>query len=183
LVAGAVGIAIGSINAAPNDSWFCAGGAYGATPGNGNGSFMDTTVIAAMAGSALGRANRGDVNADADMDVIAVDATDDMAYFFQGGNVAAFTVTALDAGGDPTEGVIADVTGEGDPDVVVVSGADGTVTVFAGDGTGMFADGVTFDAGNGPTGVAVADLNEDGVGDIIVSNGADNGVNVLLSDP
>jgi hypothetical protein len=64
-----------------------------------------------------------------------------------------------------------------------VSEADGTVTVFAGDGLGAFAPGVSFDVGTAPSGVAVADLNEDGVGDIIVSNGDDDDVSVLLSNP
>lgn len=182
-VGGAVGIVVGPINGAPNDVWFCEGNAWGAVQGDGDGSINPMAPIVAMTGAALGRANRGDANADFDMDIVAVDATNDLAYFFVGGVQAAFAATGLDAGADPSEGLLADVTGEGDEDVVVSSQAENTVTVFPGNGAGMVGSGITFDVGNGPTGVAVADLNGDGVGDIIVSNGDDDTVSVLLSDP
>ena len=182
-VIGAVGIVVGAINGVPEDSWFGNGGDYGATPGTGTGDFMDGVVVAGMAGSELRIANGGDANADNDLDLVAVDPTDDMVYYFQGGAVAAFTDTGYDAGADPSEALLADVTGEGDEDIVACSSADGTVTVFPGNGGGNFGMGVTFTVGASPSGLTVADLNEDGVADIIVANNGDDDVSVLISDP
>jgi hypothetical protein len=181
-VAGANGVVVGSINGGNLDAWFCNGGAYGASPGNGNGSFDDTIVIAAMTGSDLRNANRGDVNADTDMDVVAVDRDDDVAYFFLGGMTASFSATDFDAGLEPSEAIIADVTGEGDPDVIVASEAGGIVTVFAGNGAGSFADGVELTVPDAPVAVAAADLDGDDVADIITAH-ASGDIAVLLSDP
>lgn len=181
-VAGANGVVVGSINGGNLDAWFCNGGAYGASPGNGNGSFDDTIVIAAMTGSDMRNANRGDVNADTDMDVVAVDRDDDVAYFFLGGMTASFSATALDAGLEPSEAIIADVTGEGEQDVIVASESGGIVTVFAGNGAGSFADGVELTVPDAPVAVAARDLDGDDVADIITAH-ASGDIAVLLSDP
>ena len=182
VVGGAVGIVVGPINGGNLDVWFCNGGAYGASQGSGNGAFDDSVIIAAMTGSDLRNANRGDVNADADMDIVAVDRDDDLAYFFLGGMVAMFSPTPLDAGLEPSEAIIADVTGEGDPDVIVASEAGGIVTVFAGNGAGSFDDGVELTVPDAPVAVAARDVDGDGVGDIITAH-ASGDIAVLLSDP
>ncbi len=176
------GVAIGLVAAGPSaDTVFGGDGTVGASPGNGDGTPMDSTVVTTPFGTALRRFDTGAANGDADVDIAAVDA--DMAVVLLGGATATFNGSSFGPHPETSEALLADVTGEGDDDLVVSVAGDDTVVIYPGDGTGAFGTAVAFDVGARPSGVAVADLNGDTVGDIIVSNEDDDNVSVLLSSP
>src|ERR1051326_5762927 len=63
----------------------------------------------------------------------------------------------FDSGNTPCAIAILDVNGDRRLDVVTANAGDSTVSVFAGDGTGLFAPHVDYAAGSGPAAVALGD--------------------------
>jgi hypothetical protein len=61
-------------------------------------------------------------------------------------------------------------------------GGDSHVSVFLGDGTGHFADPVSFPTGDSPQDIAAADLNNDGFADLVTAGFPGRSVSVLLND-
>src|SRR5262249_16876071 len=86
---------------------------------------------------------------------------------------APVNVSTLDGAGfgeGPVSVVLADVLGNGRLDIVTANSTDNTVSVLLNDGTGNFAQAVTFKVGLNPTGIVAADFNHDGKIDLAVSH-------------
>ena len=71
----------------------------------------------------------------------------------------------------------------GHPDVVVGNSGNNTVGILLNNGSGTFANAVTYSTGGTtPEGVAVADFNGDGSADVVVTNEASGTIGVLLNN-
>ena len=73
----------------------------------------------------------------------------------------------------------ADLDGNNITDLIVRNAGDGTISVYAGDGSGWFQAPVTLQVGLGASDIEVADLQQDGLLDIVYTNRISGEVGVL----
>jgi hypothetical protein len=67
-------------------------------------------------------------------------------------------------------------------DLAVAHAGTDQVSVWFGNGGGLFPSFTNYDVGTSPTSVAAGDLNDDGYDDLVVANSGDDTVTVLLND-
>ncbi len=85
----------------------------------------------------------------------------------------------LTTGNAPYAVATGDFNGDGFADFVVANYNDGTLTVFLGNGLGVFAAQAPITVGTQPEGIAVADMNGDGILDLVVTNTGSDTVEVI----
>jgi hypothetical protein len=92
------------------------------------------------------------------------------------------------AGGGPSQSVVADFNGDGFPDVATANATFGpsTMAVFLGKANGQFQSPVSYPAGYFTSGIVTGDFNNDGILDIAAMNqgdtGADGDVDLYLGN-
>src|SRR5690606_7542550 len=78
--------------------------------------------------------------------------------------------------------ILASLDADPHPDLVVASGNMAVVTVFRGDGNGMFVDPEAMVVDVQPDSLAVGDVDGDGKVDVVFASSADNMVGVMLGN-
>lgn len=116
----------------------------------------------------------GDVNKDGMIDLGVASFQGHNHTILVGNGTGSFTAVATLLGNRAPNGIhIVDLDGDGTLDVLGVElgmGNKGTIlSLFRGQGTGLFAPVKTINSGIGPAGAAVVDLNHDGRLDIVSS--------------
>ncbi len=125
----------------------------------------------------------GDVNGDANPDLIVANPNSNTVSVLLGNGDGTFQVQqTLATGNVPMQVVVGDVNGDGKPDLVVANAYSNTVSVLLGNGNATFQAQQTFAAGTRPRSVAIADVTGDGKSDLVVANLDGNSVSVLLGN-
>ncbi len=131
------------------------------------------------------------MDADADLDLVAMDGGNYGARVFPGDGAGAFAVGDYGSarpGNEAEDIAVGDVNGDGKLDVLTANSSTRNVSVLVGDGAGNLADASA--AAVFPTGadgraraVDVGDLNGDGRLDVVTANGSPaDSVSVLLGN-
>jgi hypothetical protein len=137
--------------------------------GNGNGVFG--FVGAAVALPVTGDHASGDLDGDADVDVIAVHGTS--LAVLQRGATGALTLSANLVGGNALRPVLADFDADGDLDLAASSSSSaGQLYVYRANGDGTFGARAAFAADTVATGVLAADLDANGAPDLALEYSA-----------
>jgi hypothetical protein len=132
--------------------------------GNSGGSFA--TKIDYPAGNGPTSVAIGDLDRDGIPDLAVTARTSGIVSIFLGRGGGVFgPANSTRAVSFPTEVRIADLNGDGNPDLVVASAT--TVSVFAGDGSGVFATPTQYPSNGGS--LALGDLDGDGNTDLVSS--------------
>jgi hypothetical protein len=99
---------------------------------------------------------------------------------------SSLPISTLTTGNNPDFVVTADVNNDNFQDVLVANFTDGTLSVFLGEGLGIFQAPSTLAVGKGPTWIATGNFNSKtnstGVIDLAVANQTDNTVSILLGN-
>ncbi len=136
----------------------------------------------------------GDVNDDAQLDIVATATATGPMRAQQLPLSRALTLLLADGGGgfrsiqlplrtgEPWFAVINDINGDSKPDILVTHHDQNQLTVLLGDGRGGFVEaiGSPFDFGGKAFHTAVTDVNRDGKMDVIAAGG--DSVRVMLGD-
>jgi len=96
-----------------------------------------------------------------------------------------FQRTDYTAATNPQSVAVGDFNGDGKQDMAVANysnGGAGTVSIFLGNGDGIFQPGVGYATGSGPVVVVAADFNHDGKLDLATADDTGNSVSVLLGN-
>jgi len=151
-----------------------AAGAAGAEARGASPSMAKSAVIATYSLAI------GDVDADANLDLVMSSAYDSTISVFLGNGDGTFLPrTSFATGRYPVSVAIADLDGDGKPDLAVANLGANTVSVLLGNGDGTFLAKTDFAAGSGPRCVAIADLDGDTLWDLAVANAHSKTVSVL----
>jgi FG-GAP-like repeat len=136
----------------------------------------------------------GDVNGDAQLDIVATATATGPMRAQQLALSRALTLLLADGSGgfrsvqlplrtgEPWFAVINDVNGDNKPDVLVTHHDQNQLTVLLGDGHGAFVEAISspFDVGGKAFHAAVIDVNRDGKMDVMAAGG--DSVRVMLGD-
>ncbi len=93
---------------------------------------------------------------------------------------ALFSTSTYSAGSVPWAVATGDFNGDGKLDLAVTNNTDNTVTIFTGNGNGIFKALGTAATGQTPQGITAADFNGDGKLDLAVANDGSGTVSILL---
>jgi len=122
-----------------------------------------------------------DVNEDGDLDLVIVDAQEELVRVLRGnGNGSFASAQTHKVGAGPEAVAVGDVDGNGHPDVVTANRKGNSVTVLVGSGGGAFdTKPLHLTVGEGPSSVTLADVTGDGVPEVITGNQTAGSVTVL----
>jgi hypothetical protein len=99
---------------------------------------------------------------------------------------SSLPISTLPTGTNPDFVATADVNNDNFQDVLVANFTDGTLSIFLGEGLGIFQAPLTVTVGKGPTWIATGNFNSKtnstGVVDLAVANQTDNTVSILLGN-
>ena len=84
-------------------------------------------------------------------------------------------------GNSPDAITTGDFNADGKPDLVAANVLDNNVSVFLGNGAGIFQTAVNYAAGNLPYAVIAGDFNKDGRPDLAVANNGSDNASILIS--
>jgi hypothetical protein len=115
-------------------------------------------------------------------DLVVINATQDLAAFFDGTYDWFGQGYTLSTGTLPSDVALSDLRGVGQKDLIVTSAGDNTVTIYPFNGDSGYNQGTVYPVGNGPASLAIGDFNGDGRPDIATANSGDNTISVLLAD-
>ena len=138
---------------------------------SGDGTTFTTRSILTVAGSL--RVHSANLDGDADMDLIALDPTDDILSWVRNDDGVGQTWTTIEIA-TSVDGLYAhahDIDSDGDPDVVVANRSNGLVQWFEntnGDGSAWASH--TVDAFSNVFWVEAADINGDGLPDVVATS-------------
>lgn len=140
--------------------------------GSGTGNFAAPS--SAPASASQNRIATGDINLDGVVDVCTSNSNLAQVYIYINNGLGVFAQTALLATGTfPNSAAampkIADVNHDGLPDVICANGnlSDGGISVFYGNGAGIFTNPQTFASDNSTTGIRTTDADIDGDLDVV----------------
>ena len=148
--------------------------------GNGDGTFRAPYFVS-LGSSQPGRfVTAADLDADGDVDLVAAGGVNVSVLPGDGhGNFNTFTSYFT---GNATGVAIRDFNGDGALDLGVANGTEGTLAILSGDGSGAFADAISFPAGIEAAGIAAGDFREDGRVDAAIANQRSRTITVLRND-
>ncbi|HUJ95496.1 MAG TPA: FG-GAP-like repeat-containing protein [Terriglobales bacterium] len=150
--------------------------------GNGDGTF-NAAVQTQVAGQKFSAALFADVDGDGKLDLVTnteVFMSDGAGGFQPGVPLSGNAIWSCQWSQRTI--AIADLNQDGHPDLVTTDCANDTVTIFLGQGGGVFSQGTSVWAGFDPQSVRLVDVNGDGKLDIVVANVYPGDVTVLLGD-
>ena len=135
----------------------------------------------------------GDFNGDGMQDLVVANhagSTGHGVWILLGDGAGNFSAaTYFEAGGFPTSVAVGDFNGDGKQDLATANLTSAfesdNVSVFLGDGAGIFGVPANFVVGQNAESIAVGDFNGDGKQDLVVANNASSsphGVWILLGD-
>ena len=135
------------------------------------------------AGAAPSSLATGDLNGDAQLDLVVVNYSGQSVSVLLGDGTGGFGPdTEYPNPGDPYALALGDLDGDGLLDLLVTSYLSDSLSVRLGDGAGGFGARADHPVGDGPYAVAVGELDGDAHPDVAVANlGADT-VSILLGD-
>jgi hypothetical protein len=128
----------------------------------------------------------GDVNGDAQPDLLVAKWTSDAVGVLLGNGNGTFQALATYSSGYlsyPRNLVAADINGDGHLDIVTANSGSNSIGLLLGNGTGTFPTVINYPAGGygQPWDVTVADVNGDGRPDLLATNSATSQLAVLLN--
>jgi hypothetical protein len=158
--------------------------------GIGDGKF---SVVASLS---LGTSNNpysitvGDFNKDGKLDIATASSnlmTDNVAIFLNtstGVNSFTFSNVAYRSisGSSATPSIVsADINGDGNVDLAAIDGTNSAVTVFKGNGAGLFGSALSYTIGTntGPFSLSVGDFDKNGIADVITANNTSGNISYL----
>ena len=166
-------------------------GASDATPGSvtillggGDGIFELCTTLEEIGLGTKGVAV-GDLNNDQDLDIVAVNTRENSFQVFLGdgtredGNCVFAFLPAVDTQATPQGVSLADIDDDQLLDVLIADSNQDSVSVYLGNGNGMFDPRMSFAVGNTPGDVLAALVDQDAVLDVLVSNTRSSDVSLL----
>ena len=98
------------------------------------------------------------------------------------GSYSNFSIHPIIGGGRPSPNEGMDFNLDGHIDVAVGNSTNNKLTVFLGDGTGIFSSIQNYVADDGVRGVSIADVNGDGFMDVITTNRIASNYSILLNN-
>ena len=147
---------------------------------DGNGTFEFTKNITV---SSPFHVTSADVDGNSTLDVIvssqslnAIDVVFNDGNGFSEDNVR---VDRYSAGTAPRAAAAVDLDNDGDIDLAVANIASSNVSIFEGDGTGVFAESVEIPVTGGPSFIVATDMDQDGEVDLVTANESDSEASIL----
>lgn len=139
---------------------------------DGRGQFSSGPAIT---GARPYRMVLGDVDGDADVDLVTVASGNTVGVRLNNGQGAFFGNQLVSVGDGPFDLALGDVDNDGDLDVLTANDNTNTVSVRLNNGSGTFGGGQDVVVGLNPTYLAVGDVNNDGALDFVTANSGGGG--------
>ncbi|MDT8317391.1 MAG: FG-GAP-like repeat-containing protein [bacterium] len=163
------------------------GGNIYVVPGNGDGTFNDTSPIKSIiAHNDWGMIRHTDMDKDGKGDIVNIH--EDHVFILFGRDDGTFTdrKEILAKYGEKQRIISADFDGDKTPDLAMAGGSEGALfSTILNKGSGwtesLFRESSRYRVGDGPSSVKVSDLNGDGKPDVITTNYFTNDISVLLN--
>lgn len=156
--------------------------------GNGDGTFHQVKSQPSTGVEPLSIAI-GDFNGDGILDLVVSNQNNGFpnvgtVTVLLGNGKGGFKATAASpqAGSIPETVAVADFNGDGKMDLVTANAGSNTISVFLGQGHGLFAKALTFRAGKDPLCAVVGEFNGDGVPDLAIANNTTASTTILLGE-
>jgi PKD repeat protein len=146
--------------------------------GNGDGSFQTRRTF--TVGDGPHSVVIADVNADNNVDLIAVNRiSDDVSVLFGNGDGTFPTQKRFATGNFPSSLVVGDFNSDRIPDAVTISFLSNDLSLLLGNGDGTFQAQQSFGAGSPATAVVTADVNNDRILDLVAVDSGAGAVSIL----
>ena len=152
---------------------------------NGSGGFHERSTSPEAAGSRPFALAAGDIDGDADQDLIVADTFDGVQVFRNNGagNFSELGSSPEHAGSFPGGLALADLDADSDLDLAVANGGDDDVSILRNNGRGNFIEEAASPAtDHQPFGVVAADLDDDGDPDLAITNQGRHDVTILRNN-
>jgi tetratricopeptide (TPR) repeat protein len=155
--------------------------------GTGTGAFNLATNSPFAVGRLPVAIATEDLNEDSHPDLAVLNQTDNTVSILLGNGNGTFTAapsSPLATGQSPTGLAIADYNGDGIPDIAVTDPQTDSVSVYLGQGQGLFAAPFELPVGTNPTAIIAASLSGASLPDVAITNdpsGTTGEVTVVLS--
>lgn len=160
--------------------------------GNGDGTFDSATPVTLSNPSGVFKIGGGDIDNDGDFDLgtVHLATVSSLIHTYLGDGAGVFsptaTPTSITGGGVINGFVFSDFDNDDNLDLAVIGENPGEVSIFPGDGTGVFSSGDAAPAavpGSNASAIDSADFNNDGMDDLIVTDSVTGNAYVLLNPP
>lgn len=160
--------------------------------GNGDGTFDSATPVTLSNPSGVFKIAGGDIDNDGDFDLgtVHLATVSSLIHTYLGDGAGVFsptaTPTSITGGGVINGFVFSDFDDDSNLDLAVIGENPGEVSIFPGDGTGVFSSGEAASAtipGSNASAIDSADFNNDGMSDLIVTDSVTGNAYVLLNPP
>ena len=152
--------------------------------GNGDGTFQPPTQPFTIAENAGISGAAADVNQDGKLDLLVVNALNEVSVVLGNGDGTFSHSTNYKIGQNPSGVVVADFNGDTKLDLVISSTATnvgGIVSFLSGNGDGTFNPATTLHAGANPVSLTLGDFDADGQPDVALVNITSNTTTILLN--
>jgi len=125
----------------------------------------------------------GNIDADAGLEVLAVNSRANNISIFDGDGSGFFTPGGtLTAAGAPQDIALADLDGDGKLDLILANSNDDAVSIQRGNGDKTFGTPTLYRVGTAPNRLILADLDGNGTLDVATTNARSGDISVLRGD-